>query len=53
VVEFLEAKGTKIETATSEIDGSRVQIVLQEGVRDPSAPAGGMLYNLRRNSPAK
>jgi hypothetical protein len=53
VVEFLKAKSAKIERATSEIDGTQVVIALQEGVRDPSAPAGGMLYNLQRKGSPK
>ena len=53
LIQFLEARSTRIETPMSEIDGTQVAIALREGVRDPSAPAGGMLYNLRRNMPLK
>jgi hypothetical protein len=53
VVEFLDAKSAKIERAVSEIGGARVVVAIEEGVRDPSAPAGGMLYNLHRNGRPK
>jgi hypothetical protein len=31
-----------------DVDGRNVQIVLHTGIEDKSAPAGGMLYNLRK-----
>jgi hypothetical protein len=45
-VEFMDAKGVSLERPIVLVEGKRVLIVLEEGVRDPSAPAGGMFFNL-------
>jgi hypothetical protein len=36
--------------AVAEVTGERVKIVLRDGISDPTAPAGGMLYNRQRLS---
>lgn len=46
-VEFLSAKSTEIKKTTLSIGDQIVQLAVHEGVEDHSAPAGGMLYNLR------
>jgi hypothetical protein len=47
-IEFLRAARAELEEAAVDVAGARVVIALREGVRDPSAPAGGMLRNLKR-----
>jgi hypothetical protein len=46
-VEYLSAKNAELEVPEWRNAGSRVQVTLKAGVEDPSAPPGGMLYNLR------
>ena len=45
-VEYLKAQRTTLARHAIVIDGCRVQVELSPGVVDPSAPSGGMLYNL-------
>jgi len=47
VIEYLTAKSKKINKSVLSVGGQSVQIALQDGVSDPSAPSGGMLYNMR------
>ena len=46
-VEFLSAKSKDISRSSVSIDGQSVQLAVRDGVADPTAPGGGMLYNLR------
>lgn len=47
-IEYLQTKtGELKQPKVTTRDGSFVFVSLQPGVTDPSAPAGGMLYNLR------
>ena len=46
-VEYLEAKRTKVLQPTSVADGRIINVALHPGIADPSAPSGGMLYNLQ------
>ena len=46
-VEFLSAKSKEISRSSVSIAGQSVDLAVREGIVDPSAPAGGMLYNLR------
>ena len=47
-IEYLSAKSTEVLMPTSNYDGSDVKVELRSGVEDPSAPPGGMLYNLNK-----
>ena len=46
-IEYLQAQQTKVLYTTATLDGRSIKVVLRPGVRDSSAPPGGMLYNLR------
>jgi hypothetical protein len=46
-IEYLTAQVATLRHAETTIAGTSVQVVLRDSVRDPSAPPGGMLYNLR------
>lgn len=46
-IEFLDAKSSELVNARPRIAGREVAVVLRPYVRDETAPAGGMLYNLR------
>jgi hypothetical protein len=46
-VEFLSAKTAKINQQTQSIGTQAIHFAVHEGVTDPAAPPGGMLYNLR------
>jgi hypothetical protein len=46
-IEYLEARNAKILANPVQVDGRPITLVLKSGVNDPSAPAGGMLYNLQ------
>jgi hypothetical protein len=46
-IEFLDAKTSEVLIARPRIAGREVAVVLRPYVRDESAPAGGMLYNLQ------
>ena len=48
-VEYLKAEKAEVLTESVEVAGERVRIILRPNVADPSAPAGGMLYNLKKN----
>lgn len=45
-VEYLNARWARQSAPQATIDGQRITVVLRSGVADPSAPAGGMAYNL-------
>ena len=47
VVEFLSAKNKKIPQPSVFIAGETVNLAVRDGIIDPSAPGGGMLYNLQ------
>lgn len=46
-IEYFQAKEAVLEMGRLQVSGREVQINLHEGVRDPSASPGGMLYNLQ------
>jgi len=46
-VEFLNAKSSKLEVPSVSVGGRMVSIAIRPGVADPTAPAGGMLYDLQ------
>jgi hypothetical protein len=46
-VEYLHAKGTKLLNPKVKFGATEVTVVLHPNVTDPTAPAGGMLYNLQ------
>ena len=48
VVEYFTAKSEPSPKNTANIAGEQIQISLRSGIKDPSAPAGGMLYNLEQ-----
>ncbi|MBU8978026.1 DUF5412 domain-containing protein [Lysobacter sp. MMG2] len=45
-IEYLDAERAEVLRPTTAIGGRTVNAVLRSGVNDPSAPPGGMLYNL-------
>lgn len=48
VAEFLGAKQADVEQSSTTVAGSPIQLRLRGGITDPTAPPGGMLYNLTR-----
>ncbi|MGB2715425.1 MAG: hypothetical protein WBC51_14685 [Vicinamibacterales bacterium] len=46
VIEYLEARDQTLERKTVSVAGRVIKVSLRSGVNDPTAPAGGMLYNL-------
>jgi len=46
-VEYLRAEHSRLLKQGVDVGGHRVSVSLREGVNDPRAPAGGMLYNRR------
>ena len=48
VVEYLDARDQTLERASVSVAGRAIKVSLRSGVSDPTAPAGGMLYNLER-----
>lgn len=47
-IEYLKAKAPPNIQAAVDIDGRDIHVVAKDGITDPSAPSGGMLYNLKR-----
>ena len=47
--EYLSARSAEVLKESVEVAGEQVTVMLRPGVNDPSAPAGGMLYNLEKN----
>jgi|HubBroStandDraft_1064217.scaffolds.fasta_scaffold21221_2 hypothetical protein len=45
-VEYLRANDSNLLKQTVDVAGHSVRVSLQGGIKDPQAPAGGMLYNL-------
>jgi hypothetical protein len=48
VIEYLDAYAQRLERATVSVGGRAIKVSLRSGVNDPTALAGGMLYNLER-----
>lgn len=46
LVEYLEARAATINRKTFAIGDEQYSVALRSGVNDPTAPPGGMLYNL-------
>jgi hypothetical protein len=46
-VEYLSAQNQQLLASDIKIGGQAVHVSLHNGVRDPDAPAGGMLFNLK------
>jgi hypothetical protein len=46
-LEYLEAKQASLVEPLAVVSADSVRVVLRSGIEDPTAPAGGMLYNLR------
>ena len=53
VIEFLNAKTESVLKPKINIENTEVFIKSKNGVKDPQAPSGGMLYNLEKNNPKK
>jgi hypothetical protein len=47
--EYLEAKSAEVLRESVGVAGEQVAVILRPNINDPSAPAGGMLYNLEKN----
>jgi hypothetical protein len=50
VVEYLDARESTVTRSSVRVAGRAITVFLRRGVSDPTAPAGGMLYNLERTS---
>jgi len=48
VVEYLDARDQALGRASVSVAGRTIKVSLRSGVSDPTAPPGGMLYNLER-----
>jgi hypothetical protein len=48
VLEYLEAREQTLKQASVNVADRTITVSLRNGVDDPNAPAGGMLYNLER-----
>jgi hypothetical protein len=48
-IEYLSARTESLKRPTLTIGGRTIQVVLKSGINDPSAPRGGMFYNLQRS----
>ena len=48
LIEYLKARNQQLDTADTYVVGQHVKIALRDGISDPTAPGGGMLYNLRQ-----
>jgi hypothetical protein len=46
VIEDLDARKQRLEPASVSVEGRAIKVSLRSGINDPTAPAGGMLYNL-------
>jgi hypothetical protein len=46
-VEYLRAEDSKLLMRTIFAAGRQITVSLHDGVQDPTAPGGGMLYNLK------
>lgn len=46
-IEFLKARKRRYFNHQAQVNGRRVRILLVDGMSDPDAPPGGMLYNLQ------
>ena len=47
-IEYLKAKAPPSIQSFAEIGGKNIYVVMKEGITNPAAPSGGMLYNLKR-----
>ena len=47
-VEFMSATSADLLNASASVGGVTVRTALHSGIKDETAPAGGMLYNLKR-----
>jgi len=45
-VEYLQAEDARLLKQTAAVAGRSIAVSLRSGVNDPTAPGGGMLYNL-------
>ena len=48
VVEYLDARDQTLRRASVSVAGRAIKVSLRSGLSDPTAPSGGMLYNLKR-----
>ena len=49
-VEYLRAKAVFNVVQSVEVNGKQVRVVLEDGIKDAQAPAGGMLFNLQKQA---
>ena len=45
IIQYMTAKSKSLSSEYVKIDDNLIHIKLESGINDPSAPAGGMLYN--------
>jgi hypothetical protein len=51
-IQYWQARSATVERPSVSIDGMTITTRMKPGVRDESAPAGGMLYNIQHRSAA-
>jgi hypothetical protein len=49
-IQYLRAKAVQNVISTVNVNGQQVEVTLQSDIEDPNAPAGGMQYNLQKQS---
>jgi len=49
-IEYQEARAETLDKPTVKISGREIHVALKPHVSDPTAPAGGMLFNLKRGN---
>jgi hypothetical protein len=49
LVEYLDARSTEVGAPSTRVANRPVIVLLKAGTKDPNAPPGGMLYNLRNS----
>jgi hypothetical protein len=52
-IQYWQARWATVERPMISIDGTTISIRMKAGVRDESAPAGGMFYNIQHRSAAE
>ena len=52
-IQYLRAKAVPHAVNTISVNGRQIEVELQSGVEDPTAPSGGMQYNLQKGSANK
>lgn len=52
-IRYLKAEAVPHAVSTISVNGQQIEVELQSGIEDPTAPSGGMQYNLQKRSANK